>query len=296
MRPRSILAIFDAPERPAPAGLRVRAISGAGQGIDLDPILGIDVFEMPGPAFPPHPHAGFSALTYVLPDSPTGFWNRDSLGHELPIRPGALHWTTAGRGVMHEEFPLEPGREAHGLQIFVNLRTADKKMAPAILHLEPQEVPVLELDGASVRVVLGTFGALSSPLAPPTPVRLLDVILAPGAGLTVPARPGEGLALFVRTGSLASDRPGRSEAVAAGQVAVSDPDGDALLLRAGPEGTRLFAFGGPPLREPVVAHGPFIAESRDALQAVMRAWAEGRMGHLAPIDHANWRPPHGVAA
>src|SRR5712691_5523015 len=46
----------------------------------IDPVLNVDWFEMSGPTFPPHPHAGSSAVTYLFADSPNGFINRDSMG------------------------------------------------------------------------------------------------------------------------------------------------------------------------------------------------------------------------
>ena len=64
----------------------------------IDPVLNIDWFEMNGPTFPAHPHAGFSAVTYLFADSPNGFHNRDSLGEEHVIRPGGLHWSRAAKG------------------------------------------------------------------------------------------------------------------------------------------------------------------------------------------------------
>ena len=64
----------------------------------LDPFLMVDHFRMREAAFAPHPHAGFSAVTYLFDDSATGLVSRDSLGGEHAIAPGGLHWTLAGRG------------------------------------------------------------------------------------------------------------------------------------------------------------------------------------------------------
>src|SRR5207253_5326412 len=86
----------------------------------LDPFLGIDHFSMRVPRSPPHPHAGFCALTYVFEDSEGALVSRDSLGHTSVVHPRDLCWTTAGRGIVHEEVP-ESGRVVHGLQVFVNL-------------------------------------------------------------------------------------------------------------------------------------------------------------------------------
>jgi redox-sensitive bicupin YhaK (pirin superfamily) len=39
--------------------------------VGLDPFLNVDLFELTGPVFAPHPHAGYSAVTYVFDDSTT---------------------------------------------------------------------------------------------------------------------------------------------------------------------------------------------------------------------------------
>lgn len=46
----------------------------------INPFIGVDHAWMSGPTFPPHPHAGFSAVSYLFLDSETGITNRDSLG------------------------------------------------------------------------------------------------------------------------------------------------------------------------------------------------------------------------
>jgi redox-sensitive bicupin YhaK (pirin superfamily) len=38
----------------------------------MDPFLGIDSYVMPQPFFPPHPHAGMSAVTLMLPEADGG--------------------------------------------------------------------------------------------------------------------------------------------------------------------------------------------------------------------------------
>jgi redox-sensitive bicupin YhaK (pirin superfamily) len=48
----------------------------------------------------PHPHIGLSTVTYLFDGE---IMHRDSLGTELPIRPGELNWMTAGRGIVHSE-------------------------------------------------------------------------------------------------------------------------------------------------------------------------------------------------
>jgi redox-sensitive bicupin YhaK (pirin superfamily) len=68
------------------------------KGITIDPFINLDDFHMSLPTFRPHPHAGFSAVTYMFEDSKGGFLNRDSMGDSSKIGPGDLHWTQAASG------------------------------------------------------------------------------------------------------------------------------------------------------------------------------------------------------
>src|SRR5215468_9292732 len=46
----------------------------------------------------PHPHIGLSTLTYLFEGE---IMHRDSLGTEVEIKPGAVNWMTAGKGIVH---------------------------------------------------------------------------------------------------------------------------------------------------------------------------------------------------
>lgn len=180
-----------APIQRANRGSHFRALGLRGMAELIDPFIGVDHAWMSAPTFPAHPHAGFSAVSYIFADSETGMDNRDSIGTHNLIRPGGLHWTTAGRGVVHEEVPAEPGKTVHSLQIFVSLARDRQDIAPFALSLEPEEVPVVRAPGAEVRVPLGHFGEFRSPMYPPTDVTLLDIRLEDGAELSVPIAAGE---------------------------------------------------------------------------------------------------------
>jgi pirin-like protein len=75
------------------------------------PVLVFDDFRVRKLPFSPHPHAGFSAVTYVLEDSQRGLRSRTSLGNDIVVGPGGIVWTQAGRGVIHEEAPADADRE-----------------------------------------------------------------------------------------------------------------------------------------------------------------------------------------
>lgn len=245
----------------------------------LDPFLMVDHFRMREAAFAPHPHAGFSAVTYLFDDSATGLVSRDSLGGEHAIAPGGLHWTLAGRGVVHDEFPAEPGREAHGLQIFVNLPADQKLRAPEVLHLAPADMPRRSGDGWRRVQVFGAGAAAHAwpPLTVGATGAALAVIdLDPGAQFDLPLADGEqGFAIVIQGSGQAAELP-----LSSGR-ALTLTDTGATPLRAD-EALRLAVFSGRPLREPVVRHGPFVMSDESQVVAALQRFQSGGMGRLSP--------------
>jgi hypothetical protein len=164
--------------RPLPGFTRLHFIDLAELGVADSPVSVLDDFRVAGLPFSPHPHAGLAAVTYVFEDSPGGVRSRASTGADLVLGPGAIIWTHAGSGIVHEEIPAEPGVELHGVQIFVNLSPKGKLTKPEVHYLEPGQVPEWHgCPGDRVRVVVGTFAAITSPLVPPEPFTLLDAYL-----------------------------------------------------------------------------------------------------------------------
>ena len=82
------------------------------------------------PTFEVHPHAGFSAATLVFEDTRGSMVSRDSIGNNAVFGAGDLHWTMAGRGILHTQRPNGPQAHIHALQIFVNLPAALKRLPP----------------------------------------------------------------------------------------------------------------------------------------------------------------------
>lgn len=243
---------------------------------------------MAGPTFPPHPHAGFSVATYILPESPLGFINQDTLGNRNRIAPGALHVTVAGSGVQHEEQPERSGGLARGFQIWIDHAASAREMAPHALHLRADAVPVTERDGAQVRVVLGESSGLVSPLTIPTPVRLVDVTLAAGSTFRQGLQTGESAFVMVLSGALSVS----DTTVGPGSVAITDRDGTELVATGGADGARLILFAGQPFNDqPRIQRGPFVASSPAQLQDFMSRFAATGFGRLVPFaGQPDWRP------
>ncbi|WP_078031648.1 pirin family protein [Massilia sp. KIM] len=233
-------------------GLSIAKIHPASLSWELDPVLQIDWFRMSRRFFPPHPHAGFSAVTLMLPNSAGGFINRDSLGDASAIPPGAMHWTEAARGMMHEEVPQIEGLECHGLQIFVNLPARFKLAAPAVYHVEREQLQPVVLGGAKVYCYVGDFAGLRrGAVAPRTTVALWTIALEAHAPLALPLPPDWNLSLLVTEGAIVVDGQTYPE----GSV-LGFGHGDLVRIEPGATPAGAVVLAGPALREPLAVSGP----------------------------------------
>lgn len=277
------MPVQDPDPMPVPAGLNLPGLSTRDltrevAGAAMAPFLVVSRFRMTGPVFPPHPHAGFSVATYILPDSPTGFWNQDSLGTVNRIAPGALHWTVAGAGVVHEETPERAGRVAEGFQIWIDHPAVLREVPPQALHVAADAAPVRRMTGITRRVVAGRDGNVASPLVAPVEVQLVEVVVDPGTRWTEDLAPGMQGFLWVLEG----------EVRAGGAVAGADtvvPLSDGMVLQA-KGAVRLMRFAGRPSDEVPVFGGPFVGSTAEQLARFRRAYQSGGMGRLVPFDQA----------
>lgn len=264
----------------------------------ISPFIGIDAFTMSQPVFGPHPHAGMSAVTVLLPESPGRIVNRDSLGDRSTIEPGDIHWTQAGRGMQHEEVPAVRGQTTLGLQVFVNLARSHKQADPAAFKVKAAQMPCVDLgDGSSLRVVAGRFAPThdalhTSPIAQDprwlTHANVWDLTLAPHAQAALPVARGDNAFAVLNHGSAQVAGPDSADGqvaqhqVAAPHALLFDRVGDAIVLKAGAQGLRAVVFSGTPIDEPLVAKGPFVGNSLHDLAVYAQAFHRGDMGHLSP--------------
>ncbi|AMG39595.1 pirin family protein [Achromobacter xylosoxidans] len=308
------------PFEPAGDACSIRQFRHTDFPLGMSPLVLVDHFVMTGPTFAPHPHAGMSAVTLLLEDSRGVMRSRDSVHNDHEIRAGDLHWTLAGRGIVHTQQPVGEAR-LNGLQLFVNLPQRLKALPPATSLLRAWEMPVLQSDAGRVRVAAGHYDGWDAPLETPEPLLILDGWLRPGASRLVRLPAGWNAWLYAAQGELgvrarhqttppraspdaipaepspapvaAFRSPGRTR-IACKPVADPDfavlPPGAALAASADSEGLlQLIASGapvhfilvaGPAIDEPVIQRGPFVMADARALTRAMAAYEAGEFGQL----------------
>ncbi|MEM9839520.1 MAG: pirin family protein [Pseudomonadota bacterium] len=234
----------------------------------------------------PHPHIGLATVTYLFDGK---IRHRDSLGVTQDIEPGAVNLMTAGRGIVHSErMPEDIADQPNsmfGLQTWMALPKDKEETDPAFDHYPSADLPALDGEGMSGRVVLGNVYGVTSPVKTATETLYADVHLEPGVQLPLPDN-HEDRGLYVIEGSIAlADR-----AIPPGQMLVF-ADGPAAV-QAGPEGARVMLFGG------AVADGPrriwwnFVSSDPDMIEDAKAEWMKDDHGRfdLPPRDNGEFIP------
>jgi redox-sensitive bicupin YhaK (pirin superfamily) len=249
----------------------------------MSPVVMVDHFHMSSPTFQPHPHAGMSAVTLAFQDTRGAMVSVDSTGRSSMIMPGDLHWTLAGRGIVHTQRPLDSRSHIHALQIFVNLPAADKGCAPRSFLVPRSRMPTVALPNALVTVVAGNFAGVASPAALPQPLLMLDIeTLGDTPNFQVPLPGGWNATLLAINGAVRLS--GAHELTAGCALTVRSLDDNSALEISSIGRSHLVLLAGPQIDEPVVQQGPFVLDSAQALSESIQAYQRGDFGTVTQAE------------
>lgn len=242
-----------------------------------DPFLALMEDWFPRGVFGKHPHRGIETVTYVLEGRIDHY---DNLGHSGAILPGDAQWMTAGRGLIHNEIPAEDD-VVHSLQLWVNLPATHKMTEPRYQDLAGAAMPARREPGAEIRVFSGSSGGVTAPTKNFTPVTMVEIRLDPHASIRqdLPADFNAVVVVLEGAGAIGAD----AKTVAAGDVAWLTREESAasseVEIRSADKPMRALIYAGRPLREPVVAGGPFVMNTQAEID---QAYADYRAGRFGP--------------
>jgi len=270
-------------------GLQVRRALPSARSRMVGPFIFFDHF---GPAVfragdgidvRPHPHIGLATVTYLFDGE---IVHRDSLGSAMPIRPGAVNWMTAGRGIVHSERTAPDHRDGseplHGLQLWVALPFKDEETAPAFAHTPSTDIPQMREDGLTLRVIAGSMHGLRSPVATLWETIFAEARLAAGTFLPLGTEYEE-RALYVISGEIEIGgyrHPSQ-------QLLVLKP-GDRTEVKA-LEDAHFVLVGGAAMDGPRHIWWNFVSSRKDRIEAAKADWKTGRFA-VVPGDSTEFIP------
>ena len=182
-------------------GPLTRLMSPGDFGELVKPFVFLDYFEaagFEGDGGPVHPHSGIATHTTLLQGS---LVYGDSTGKSGTLSSGSVEWMQAGGGVWHGGTPLR-GQPLRGFQLWVALPPALELAQAESHYVDNATIPG---DGR-VRVLLGAYRGMGSPIPYKSPVAYLHVRLRDGERWTYQPPAGHDVAwLAVAAGTVLVD-------------------------------------------------------------------------------------------
>ena len=216
-----------------------------------------------------HPHIGIATVTYLFEGE---ILHRDSLGYVQRIRPGAVNWMTAGRGIVHSEKVtreiLASGQRLHGLQIWVALPLEHEETEPDFRHYPADAIPIVDAEGVEARVVIGSAYGVTSPVRTLSETLYVAVDLEPGQAIDIPD--AKEIGVYVVDGTVAVG----DQFVESGSLAVLQSDARGVVRAE--SASKIMFFGGAALEGERTVWWNFVSSSKERLEQAKQDWRGGR--------------------
>lgn len=238
----------------------------AGQGMDVRP----------------HPHINLATVTYLFEGA---IEHRDSIGSHQVIEPGAVNLMTAGSGIVHSERSpqaLRPeGPSLYGMQTWLALPDGREEVEPAFDHVPPEGLPLVDDNGFSARILMGTLWGATATTRCDSPTIYADIVLERGA---IPIDPEtDERAVMLVGGEAELD----GEKLEPFTLYVLRPGHAARLVSE--RNARLMLMGGAAFSTPRHVFWNFVSSSRDRIDQAKEDWKAMRMP-LPPGDDEEFIP------
>ena len=216
----------------------------------------------------PHPHIGLSTLTFLFDGS---IMHRDSLGNDVEIKPGAVNWMTAGKGIAHSERTPEYLRDSelfmHGLQIWVALPKHLQQMEPQFSHIEKGEIPAWSQVDLEFKLIAGEAFGKKSPVPVFSKLFMIEIKSKSKQKVNI----GEHLygesGLYILEGAI------ESEGNIFGEKQLLIANDSKLCEFTIHENSSIYIFGGEAFEEERFIDWNFVSSSKDLIEQAKQDWA-----------------------
>ncbi|KAA3651829.1 MAG: pirin family protein [Bacteroidetes bacterium] len=215
----------------------------------------------------PHPHIGLSTLTFLFKGS---IMHRDSLGNEVEIKPGAVNWMTAGKGIVHSERTPEYLRDSelkmHGLQIWVALPKEKEQMEPEFSHIKKEEIPTWTEGDLQFKLIAGEALDRKSPVPVFSKLFMIEIKSTTEQVVNIGNKLYGESGLYILEGSIESDK----NVYQSKQLLVAK-DSSLCQFKIAANST-IYIFGGEAFPEERLIDWNFVATSKELIEQAKIKW------------------------
>tara|TARA_B100002052_G_C15850557_1_gene584824 strand:+ start:858 stop:1724 length:867 start_codon:yes stop_codon:yes gene_type:complete len=224
-----------------------------------------------------HPHRGIETVTFAYQGEVE---HRDSSGGGGLIRPGDVQWMTAGKGIVHDEFHSEDFSKKGGVfemvQLWINLPKKHKMTEPNYQEIDRETIPTISLgDKIKLRVIAGSFKETIGPSSTFTKINLYDIISKENKSVSFKFDNGSNTVILIMSGKLKVENKNFKDK----DILIFEREGSQIDIKVS-DNFKGLVLNGEPINEPIVAHGPFVMNTKEEIHQAFFDYQNGKMGKL----------------
>ena len=227
----------------------------------------------------PHPHRGFSPVTFIVEGE---LHHRDSRGNSQIAKEGEVQWMNSGAGIVHSERPSEALAQRNGtqeiIQLWINSPAASKMKEPYYRHLSEEQIQIITSEDNRVvtKVIVGEFNGVKSDLPTESDLQILWGTTQKDGIETYQIPEGFNSMLYLIKGTLRIIGYGFIDAE---NLVIFEEEGTEITITAS-EDSQFLLLSGKALNEKVSQSGPFVMNNQTQILEAMRDYQMGKMGIL----------------
>ena len=227
-----------------------------------------------------HPHRGFETVTIAFKGKVA---HHDSYGNSGVIGEGDVQWMTAGSGVLHKEYHEKEYSKAGGpfqmVQLWINLPAAHKMTKPKYQAIAAGDMGNYEIpdSGGTVKVIAGSFKNVKGPASTFTPIEMYIINLKAGKTIEFELPDTYNTGMLMINGTCTINKTEKAEQ---DHFALFKNDGTQISIMAD-ENCSALVLSGEPIKETIVAYGPFVMNTKDE---IAKAYDDVNAGLFGVLD------------
>jgi len=238
----------------------------------------------------PHPHTGLQTVSWLFEGK---IEHRDSGGVHALVLPGEINLMSAGHGIAHSEVSTTDTSTLHGVQLWVALPDSTRDGRRGFQHHVPSTVDLADDRsgdiGGTAKVFIGRFAGDQSPIETETPLLGVELVVQPGARLTLTLVPSFEHGLLLDTDALVLG----DTSLARGDLGYVGTGAEQLPVHnPTSRPARAILLGGVPFAESIVMWWNFVGRSHDDIVEFRMEWQarSERFGTVQGWSATDWIP------
>jgi redox-sensitive bicupin YhaK (pirin superfamily) len=226
------------------------------------------------------PYRGITTLTYILSGEVEHI---DSLGNQVKLSSGGLHWMKAGKGIVHDEVISAESRITNPyvsvVRFWINLPSKNKSEEPEYVCLPANDIPkqILTNETGWIKILSGDYDNVIAKVPSYSKQFLYHIHLEAGKQCSIITAIALECAAFLLTNlTVINDM----EFEAGEFIGFSSGEELIEINNNSKTAVDIILFGGEPYNEPIVAEGAFVMNTPHEITQAYNDYYDGKYGEI----------------